>query len=1152
MQPKEKFAVVLHGASNVVLSVPDDGSCDRAASLLRQGLAEKFAVDVALTTGVHSFADSDGPNVIALGCLADNPCIEALYLRFRTLVDRWYPGSGGYVLQSVHFAGSSGPDVLIVGGSAPQGVLMAAQRFLDKMCASADGCIDWQLEVKLGEDHFPLPDERIDVLGTSASPMITPESALPHDPYRSAYAGGSIENHLLRLGMYGPHANNSHFCRSSQFALRYLYTGDRKDAKLYRDTLLEEIQGGVIRRLYHYKSIRMFQLWELLSPSPIFSDADRAVIDEALLDYLLHGTGVAAVDTIKAQSTGNGIFDRHTACDVLNLWFGADYFGRLTGESRWGSYRDIADQYFRKQVGTDVPYTGLTEGYYTYLEVYLEWLINSCPEAVLRDPHVRLWAERVVGLCTNQGTLVVGAQSEERRFCYNLMRKLAFLLRDGRYLFVSKLRERFVSRGRDDRISQFSAGQAYAGDMTPQVPEDVVGLTVFPMNERLRRWKAPSVPPGAGFDRGVGRSGWSVDDDYFMVIGVRGGGKVLPNVGALAAYERFGVSLLASPVLALRAEENSPVGYSVVTVTQNGLGATIHEGAIVIGQWQLSGLEIFTISMNAEARFHWYRTFCWKPGGFLLVVDRVVSHTDGEFTVSANWRCSRPLTVQGPTAWCDCTSPEGKHSRFFVQTSAPALGYDQHPQCQVDEVPAPETPCLPVLHAVVDGRVPEDRSVRIATLMHAASDGGGAVYRACLDQNGVIVTGEDCTILIRGVAEEREPSVERIPGQHHSSTASRSEGRRIIPRSKETEFTVLWRAPIEAEPRCWTAHGDGELLAFGDGRGICTVIGPDGTAAWRQHCGAPVTAMAFLGHDLLVGTQAGIVQRFNPDGKELWSYQCRFRPERDFWSWWFLKTPYVGAIRAGSDKHTGNSFVAVGTGSCALNVLTADCGELVADVISPYGLADHIQAHLFSETGELRFFVAHSRLTCSSSVRAWSPFADTVGAISYDRGFGDQDIRSPGWDMCGVADFCVQDLHGIVEQVVVLRYGTFNQIAAYDRNGVPLWMQPLGGVPLSLARLSGDGGEERTAVAERFGWVSLFDSRGQLAVAERVTDRLSGMAASVDGELVLWGPDRVFRGDIGEGLSAARFHGVPLGYGRIGGHEGLFVCRDGFVCLGEA
>ena len=73
-----------------------------------------------------------------------------------------------------------------------------------------------------------------------------------------------------------------------------------------------------------------------------------------------------------------------------------------------------------------MPITGLTEGYASYLEVYLEWMLWSCPQQIRADAHVRLWARRVLGLCTNAGLLVTGPQTTAERYPYHLLRKLGF------------------------------------------------------------------------------------------------------------------------------------------------------------------------------------------------------------------------------------------------------------------------------------------------------------------------------------------------------------------------------------------------------------------------------------------------------------------------------------------------------------------------------------------------------------------------------------------------------------------------------------------------------------------------------------------------------------------------------------------------------
>ena len=94
--------------------------------------------------------------------------------------------------------------------------------------------------------------------------------------------------------------------------------------------------------------------------------------------------------------------------------------------------------------------------------------------------------------------------------------------------------------------------------------------------------------------------------------------------------------------------------------------------------------------------------------------------------------------------------------------------------------------------------------------------------------------------------------------------------------------------------------------------------------------------MTFHDEDLIIGSHSGQVSRFDPEGKIKWQHQCRFRSERTFWPWWFLPTPKVAAIAARND------VIVAGTGSTNLNFLDAKTGELLHDVISPYGLPDRI------------------------------------------------------------------------------------------------------------------------------------------------------------------------------------------------------------------
>lgn len=1148
--PGEREHCLLSASGPVaVIQIPPTGRHRGAAEAIAASVQAQFGTPLPVVEADRRCELPERAGILALGNLADNPVIREQYLRFRTLVDRWYPGPDGWLLQSLFTARPSDRGMLIVGGSDDAGVVAAAGQLRNRIGLLDKPTLPWTLDVQLGEGHVPLPEDRIDTLGTSASAIITPQSAIPDGPYRSAYRGGNVRDHLLRLGMFGPHADNSHFSRSSQFGLRYLYTGRPEDAEMYRDTLLREIDLGVIRDLYHYKSVRMFQLWELLAPSSAFTDDQRLRITEAIRQYLLEGTGVSAIPRIEAASNGIGIFDRHTACDALNLSIGGALFHRLTGEELWRQRVAVADAYFRSQAGTDVPYTGLTEGYFSYLEVMLEWMLSTCPDRIAGAPHIRLWADRCMGLVTNCGIMLAGAQSEETRFGYSLFRKLAFLLDDGHCLFVANTRHRAVARG-NDRVGQFGAGQAYEGDVAPEEPLDMVGLRLFPMNERLRRWKAPNVPAGEGLDRACGRSGWGIEDEYLAVVGVRGGGKVLPNVGALAGYERFGSRFIASPVQALRAPENCPTTYSVVTVTRDGLGAPLHTAAESVSLTEELGVRTLCLRIRTADAYTWHRTFHWLPEEFLLIVDRVDAEGLHALTVSTHWRCAGTMAVNGQTAHCEATSPEGTRSTFFIETDVPD-GFRQQPmpQCELDQTPDAGTPDLPVLHTTHEGD--SGSTVTSATLMHAVlGHGSPPRYRIERRADTTVVHGPGHTWCFANAARAGTPQITRKACHAWGGRVGERKGGAPGAARAAGRAGKAFELAVPESPVAWCSREASGHLALGYTDGSCELRGTDGRSRWRTRVDSTPTALCFAGNHVIVGTADGTICRVDDVGERVWTYRCLFRHERDFWPWWFLRTPRIGALSAGQCPATGGIYVAAGTGSCALNVLDGDTGRLLRDDISPYGLADLIAPQIMPD-GRLCFLVGHRDLTPSSDVRAWPPLAGAP--VVYAALCGPEDTRSPGWDMCGCGAFRVAALGiGAVvpDSLLVLRYGTFNQLACYGlAEADPRWMHDLGGTPCALEVWRNAEGRMQVATCDRFGWVVQFDGSGERVASVRIPHHLEGMAVSADRELRLWGGDTLLRGSVEQGFHASGFPGRALGWVKTGNDEGLLTATDDSVLL---
>lgn len=1119
--------LVQAGEINATLITPPNGSYDQEAKRIAQTVYARYKAKLPTLPGDQALKNLPTQHAIALGCLSDNPFIESLYYRFNTLVDRWYPGTNGWLIQFIPSPNKQDNHVLLLGGSDPQGVKKATNQFIEQLQTNDTGQIPWQLQVQLGKDHLPLPQDRMDCLGTAASPIFTPESVLPDKPYESGFTGGSIKNHLLRLGMYGPHADNYHFSRSSQLGLRYLYTGHPKDAEHYRQTLLEEVRSGAVQTLYHYKSIRMFQLWSLLSPCPAFTDTDRDEITQAIRTYLIEESGVATIDLIQETSKKTEIFSRHHACDALNLWVGADWLYRQTGKTKWLTDRAIADTYFKAQSGTDVPLTGLTEGYASYLEVYLEWMLLRCPNQIATDPHINLWAQRVMGLCTNTGQLVTGPQTDESRYPYNLLRKLSYLLNDGRILFVANLREYQVKKGRD-RVLQFSAGQAYAGDIEAREPKNETGLTVYPPNERLRQWQAPSIKPDYGFDRATARSGWHVDDDYLMVIGMRSGGKSLPNVGALAAYERFGQRLITSDAVPLFPHSASPWRHTTVTVNAGGLGTGMAEGAKLLTQKEIADGHLLSYQIDTPGLCRWIRQIFWKPNAYVLIIDRVFIEPNDPFTLGVNWRCAGQITgINNQLATLNFNAET--NGQFYVQVSKglhltsetntyPALG------APLETPPITET----MLHATTNHHA-QDGEVAVATLLHAVTETTHPIYHLNTHDTHWTVQGPNETLSFSKETTPGEMTINISPPTEHID-AHQNKSTNRPPKTPPT-LPTHWALDLPGQVSTWTQITS--TIALGTKQGHVILLNAEGNTNWTTQCDASITALTFFKNDLFVGTHSGQVIRFNKQGIAQWHYACQFREERAFWPWWFLNTPIIGALSVAHDPTSKQDIVAVGTGGTSLNFLNATTGTLIDDVVSPYGWPDQIQAHIATHTNQLQFFAGHSYLTCGSTVRAWIPLPQAKEGITYNRSINPNGRSTDGWDSCGLRDFWVGPLvNKAPDQVIVLRHGAVNQLTAYDKaTGDPLWDTTLGGSPIALTIVPGKSAEEaRCYVAEQFGWLVGFDGAGKRVTATHISQSLLGMYAGSNNYTALWNPSEMFIVQDDQIMNRYHLNGYPLGW----------------------
>jgi hypothetical protein len=629
-----------------------------------------------------------------------------------------------------------------------------------------------------------------------------------------------------------------------------------------------------------------------------------------------------------------------------------------------------------------------------------------------------------------------------------------------------------------------------------------------------------------------------------MVIGMRSGGKSLPNVGTLAAYERFGQRLITSDAVPLFPTCASPWRQSGLTINAGDLGAGMAEGALLLTQKTIRDGHLLAYQIDIPDFCRWIRQIYWKPQAYVLIVDRVQVATDEAFTVGLNWRCAGHITdtVNGLAT---LGFQAKKRGRFYVQVSE-----GLHLTTETNTYPAlgapRQTPLIKevMLHATMDAS-PQDGEVAVATLLHAVVETAAPAYRLNTHDASWVVEGPEETISFSnetGVEEMAICDFSRAP-----QTGGRQTRRRGLPNKTKRTLETRWRLDLSDKVSTWTQSPDGSAIAVGTIKGEVIVLNEEGKTTWTASCDSRITSLTPFGHDLIAGTQDGQVKRFNNKGTVLWQHDCQFRAERAFWPWWFLNTPTVGALCVGHDPDAGQDIVAIGTGSTSLNFLNAKTGVLLDDVLSPYGLPDRIRAHISADTNQLQFFVGHSYLTCGSTVRAWVPPPQTNEGICFNQSLSAMGRSLDGWASCGVRDFWVgQTSNGAPGQVVVLRHGSVNQLTVYDKTtDDPLWDAGLGGSPVALAVVPGSTGREaRFYVAEQFGWLVGFDGTGKRRAAAHIADALEGMYADPSGDLLLWNREALYIFRAGEVERQYRLNAAPLGW--------FFHLRGGgLVCVQE-
>jgi len=215
-----------------------------------------------------------------------------------------------------------------------------------------------------------------------------------------------------------------------------------------------------------------------------------------------------------------------------------------------------------------------------------------------------------------------GEQIDDATRCLtiNLLHKAAYMLKDGRYIYLAR------KLGFDFDV--FRIGQSFypPASLKPTPPLDLVGKVLAQPLPKTR-WKQTRLtfPLEQAFHFLSYRTGLEREDDYFMIDGFFGRGRNPYHVNPIYILRLKGRYVLK--------------GFeSQISVRRQGMvEPRVAYGAALKKSVALGGLAYVKTNVPDMPFSSWDRHLLYLPDGFVVVMDEVTARESGDFEITWRW-----------------------------------------------------------------------------------------------------------------------------------------------------------------------------------------------------------------------------------------------------------------------------------------------------------------------------------------------------------------------------------------------------------------------------------------------------------------------------------------------------------------------------------
>jgi len=657
-----RTVIVENGKAASVLVVPADGAIRAAAGrfqgeiLRRSGQRLQVVLDTDLVDeswGID-FGKAACRTLIALGNVNTNRLLAVLYGRRYVVADSIYPGENGYVVRTVHDPFAKGINVLVLAGSNPIGVGLAVDAFLKKHASAGDFIVEKPLiEVSLKPKAYPFFPDATHSLSSKRQPQYTGLDWFAREWQKAGFmaADGQVVTHASRT-VQGTAVTGL----ISRMGQTYFRTGNPALPPLMKQLLdknrhlltnLGTVHGMGGRGAGHIHQ------WDLLEELPIWTDADRLAVTNALLADAALGHERRAFHQQVAAGMTQCVDENHGTFSALRSFQAWQYFDTY--------YPSAASQYWMRCA--DAVFAGQASTFQILEDAsgYLCYAPNSTMNYALARPNLRYFES---GIALHHARLVAMACMNNLGFdtgfgdspnlvqpaFFELLAPAAWYYRDPRLYWVIRNQ---LPQACGLRI--FQSSLAFDLTVKPVRPDEWTGLIQIPIYDApLAKGEARKVPVYAKkrvvdptlFNKLVFRENWDADGQYMLLdgAGVWAGppgphGHKQNDIHTIANLTAHGRMWLVDHSY----EHRDAADHSGVLFLREGKGGypkrTLARLASFV-QDERWGITKTTFANTERAVF-------WRKGKYFLVVDRCVAPTAGEYLARCSWRALGEPSLTG-------------------------------------------------------------------------------------------------------------------------------------------------------------------------------------------------------------------------------------------------------------------------------------------------------------------------------------------------------------------------------------------------------------------------------------------------------------------------------------------------------------------------